>query len=135
MAETKFLKCPCDHCGGHIEFPADGIGATIPCPHCGRPTELALEIPAELIQRPAHGRKWFIAGAVILAVGGIAIAAILFKAQQLMNKTREKNEVLRRSVLPATRTNATKRNNAPSPSTKIINGFSTSPVTVDQAAG
>jgi hypothetical protein len=129
MAETKFLKCPCDHCGGHIEFPADGIGATIPCPHCGQPTELALEIPAELIQRPAHGRKWFIAGAVILVVGGIAIAAILFKAQQLTNRTREKNEALRRSVLPAT------RSNAESPPAKVINGFSTSAVTIDQAAG
>jgi hypothetical protein len=135
MAETKFLKCPCDHCGGHIEFPADGIGATIPCPHCARPTELALEIPAELIQRPAHGRKWFIAGAVILAVGGIAIAAILFKAQQLTNKTREKNEALRRSVLPATRTNAAARNNAQSSPAKIINGFFSSPVAIDQAVG
>jgi hypothetical protein len=134
MAETKFLKCACDHCGGHIEFPADGIGATIPCPHCGHPTELALEIPAELIKRPSHGLKWFIAGAVILVVGGIAIAAILFKAQQLTNRAREKNEALRRSMLSA-QTNTTTRSTAPSPTAKIINGFSSSPVTIDQATG
>jgi hypothetical protein len=134
MAETKFLKCPCDHCGGHIEFPADGIGATIPCPHCGKPTELALEIPAELIKRPSHGLKWFIAGAVILIVGGIAIVAILFKAQQLTNRAREKNEALRRSMLHA-QTSTTARSSTPPSTAKIINGFSSSPVTIDQTAG
>ena len=134
-AETKFLKCPCDHCGGHIEFHAEGIGATIPCPHCARPTELALEIPAHLIQRPGRGRKWFIAGAVILVVGAIAIVVILVTAQRLMKKTREKNEEFRRSALPAIRTNSTTKNNSQAPPTKAINGFSISPVTIDKAAG
>ena len=106
MAETKFLKCPCDHCGGHIEFPADGIGATIPCPHCARPTELALEIPAHLIQRPGRSRNWFIAGTIILVVGVVAIVAILITAQRLMKKTRQKNEEFRPSALPVVRTNA-----------------------------
>lgn len=134
MAETKFLKCPCEHCGGHIEFPADGIGATIPCPHCTRPTELALEIPAHLIQRPGRGRKWFIAGAVILVVGASAIIAILITAQRLMDKTRQKNEEFRRSARPVIRTNAAARSNGTS-APKSINGFSVSPVTIDKAAG
>ena len=134
MAETKFLKCPCDHCGGHIEFPADGIGATIPCPHCARPTELALEIPAHLIQRPGRGRKWFIAGAIILVVGTIAIVAILVTAQRLIKKTREKNEEFGRSARPALRTNTAPPSVRPAPS-KIINGFSLSSVTVDRTAG
>lgn len=134
MAETKFLKCPCDHCGGHIEFPADGIGATIPCPHCARPTELALEIPAHLIQRPGRGRKWFIACAIILVVGSIASVAILVTAQSLMKKTRQKNEKFPRSALPVIRTNAAPRPNRNS-ATKSVNGFSISPVTLDKAAG
>ena len=135
MAETKFLKCPCDHCGGHIEFPADGIGATIPCPHCARPTELALEIPAHLIQRPGRGRKWFIAGAVILVVGVVAIIAILATAQRLMKKTREKNEEFRRSAQLAVRTNATTRGNARPAPAQSLNNFSLSPVAVEKTAG
>jgi len=135
MAETKFLKCPCDHCGGHIEFPADGIGATIPCPHCARPTELALEIPAHLIQRPGRGRNWFIAGTVILVVGVVAIVAILITAQRLMKKTREKNEAFRSSVSPVVRTNTAARSAAPSAPARLINEFSSSPVAIEKAAG
>ena len=135
MAETKFLKCPCDHCGGHIEFPADGIGATIPCPHCARPTELALEIPAHLIQRPGRGHKWFIAGAVILVVGVVAIIAILIAAPRLMKKTREKNEGFRPSAQPALRTNGAARNTIRPAPAQSLNNFSVSSVTIEKAAG
>ena len=135
MAETKFLKCPCDHCGGHIEFPADGIGATIPCPHCARPTELALEIPAHLIQRPGRGRNWFIAGTIILVVGVVAIVAILITAQRLMKKAREKNEAIRSSALPAVGTNAAARSAAPSAPARLINEFSSSIVTIEKSSG
>ena len=132
MAETKYLKCYCDHCVGRIEFPAEGIGATIPCPHCGKPTELALEVPKEKkIQHSAQGRKWFIAGAVILGVGLIATVAILITAQRMMKKTRERNEALRRTVLPV-RTNAVSPNARPAQN--VINGFAASAVTVDKAA-
>jgi hypothetical protein len=34
------LKCPCKHCGQHIEFPQRGVGQRIPCPNCGKSTEL-----------------------------------------------------------------------------------------------
>ena len=135
MAETKFLKCPCDHCGGHIEFPADGIGATIPCPHCARPTELALEIPAHLIQRPGRGRKWFIAGAIILVVGVVSIVAILVAAQHLMKNVREKKEEFRRSAQPALRTNTAARNNVRPATAQSLNNFSLSPVVIEKAAG
>ena len=33
---TDFLKISCLHCGGHIAFPADGVGRQTACPHCGR---------------------------------------------------------------------------------------------------
>ena len=29
------IKISCPHCGGHIAFPAHGIGQKIACPHCG----------------------------------------------------------------------------------------------------
>ena len=40
MSETPFLKCPCQHCGGSIEFPEHGVGFAIDCPHCGARTQL-----------------------------------------------------------------------------------------------
>lgn len=38
--QTGFLKCPCDNCGTHIEFPAESIGQTVTCPSCGMQTVL-----------------------------------------------------------------------------------------------
>lgn len=40
MSDPKYLKCPCRHCGGFIEFPAPGIGLAVACPHCHRKTTL-----------------------------------------------------------------------------------------------
>jgi hypothetical protein len=40
MSDAKFLKCPCQKCGGPIEFPAAGLGVGINCPHCGQRTTL-----------------------------------------------------------------------------------------------
>jgi hypothetical protein len=33
--KSEFLKAVCPGCGGHIEFPPNGIGWKISCPHCG----------------------------------------------------------------------------------------------------
>ena len=49
MSDTAIAKCPCSHCGLHLEFPIEAAGAQIDCPGCGRPTELvaaAAEEPA-----------------------------------------------------------------------------------------
>lgn len=40
MQPTKFPKCECRHCKGHIEFPVAAGGETVACPHCGQMTEL-----------------------------------------------------------------------------------------------
>src|SRR5581483_8977994 len=40
MSRIQYLKCSCQQCGEHIEFPADGLGMSILCPHCGRQTRL-----------------------------------------------------------------------------------------------
>lgn len=40
MSAQQFLKANCQHCGGHIEFPADGLGLTVACPHCQGKTVL-----------------------------------------------------------------------------------------------
>ena len=40
MSETRYLKCPCRHCGDSIEFPCEGSDTTVSCPHCGEQTLL-----------------------------------------------------------------------------------------------
>jgi hypothetical protein len=39
-SESAFLKCSCDHCGGHIEFPIESSNKIVFCPHCKLPTTL-----------------------------------------------------------------------------------------------
>ena len=53
MSEPPFLKCPCHHCGGSIEFPAPGIGFAIDCPHCGTRTKLFRPEPVAEEAAPA----------------------------------------------------------------------------------
>ena len=47
MSESSHLKCPCQQCGGSIEFPTDGIGLSATCPHCGAETTLLAEATVE----------------------------------------------------------------------------------------
>src|SRR5262245_49168323 len=42
MSESTHLKCPCQHCGSSIEFPAHGVGLAVDCPHCSGKTVLSL---------------------------------------------------------------------------------------------
>jgi len=78
--KTHF-KCACQNCGGHIEFPASGVGQTILCPHCGWQTALQATLgasgddtgasPSNPQSRPR--RKFFAVGlavAVLAAAGG-----------------------------------------------------------------
>jgi hypothetical protein len=49
MAQPEnFAKCDCQHCGGHIEFPIQGVGRKISCPHCNEPTLLTRIAPVEI---------------------------------------------------------------------------------------
>ena len=34
MSDTTHYKAACNHCGGHVEYPAESDGLTIDCPHC-----------------------------------------------------------------------------------------------------
>jgi hypothetical protein len=40
VVASGFMRCPCNNCSGHIEFPEGGVGQTIACPHCGLDTVL-----------------------------------------------------------------------------------------------
>ncbi|MEO7300779.1 MAG: FxLYD domain-containing protein [Verrucomicrobiota bacterium] len=75
MPSESFLKCPCIHCGGHIEFPTSGIGRSISCPHCGQQTDLVqavehLEVPTS---RPETKTPIF---AITLGIGVLLCAVV-----------------------------------------------------------
>jgi hypothetical protein len=40
MNDANYLKCSCQKCGEHIEFPPSRSGELIDCPHCGGQTTL-----------------------------------------------------------------------------------------------
>jgi hypothetical protein len=84
MAAPTFLKCDCSHCGGHIEFPADGIGNTIPCPHCGADTELTLPAPDIALPGYSSSLKWAMAGLIILVLGVLGVFIALNLAQRIL---------------------------------------------------
>ena len=45
MSNERFCIASCEHCGQHIEFPAEGAGIRVPCPHCAMETVLLEEAP------------------------------------------------------------------------------------------
>jgi len=45
----RYSKCLCKNCGGHIEFPTEGAGATVTCPHCNWPTVLVADPPSKIV--------------------------------------------------------------------------------------
>jgi hypothetical protein len=84
MAETKYLKCACEKCGGHIEFPVEAVGTATDCPHCGQRTELVVETePA-----PDFGAKWrrrLLVVVGICCLGVIVLEAGLYYFKHKMN--------------------------------------------------
>lgn len=81
MSQTKQLKGECQHCGGHLAFPAEGIGLTATCPHCGNETELMLTTPKH--EPIVRTRTWvYLALTILIAVGGVAALMIKLKHEQ-----------------------------------------------------
>ena len=78
MKQTKFLKGECQHCHGHIEFPAESAGLTTDCPHCGKQTELLLALPNDEPTIPRATVVYTVI-AVIILVAGLAGAMIALK--------------------------------------------------------
>lgn len=71
MNKTKYLKCSCQHCAGHIEFPADAAGMAVSCPHCGQKTELSIpagQNEAEAGEDRQTAAGWMMAAVTILLV-------------------------------------------------------------------
>lgn len=47
MSDEMFCLASCEHCGQHIEFPAEAAGVKVACPHCARETTLFGELRGE----------------------------------------------------------------------------------------
>jgi hypothetical protein len=84
MAETKYLKCACEKCGGRIEFPVEAVGTATDCPHCGQRTELVVETePAP--DFTARWRRWLLVVAGICCLGVIVLEAGLYYFKHKVN--------------------------------------------------
>src|SRR5579859_3981858 len=96
MAETKFLKCACEKCGGRIEFPVEAVGTAADCPHCGQRTELVVETePAP--DFAGNWRRWLLVVVGICCLGLITLEAVLYYAR---------HKVKTISTVPTNSTNA-----------------------------
>jgi hypothetical protein len=73
----SYLKCACQKCGGHIEFPLSGFGASIVCPHCGGSTLLSSLPPGP----PRRKKSLIWVAVVILGLGAIGAAWLRFGRQ------------------------------------------------------
>lgn len=128
MKQTKFLKGECQHCHGHIEFPAESAGLTTDCPHCGKQTELLLALPKD---EPTIPRATIIytAIAVIILVTGLAGAMIALKMAE--RKVGHKKTDAVAEAPPAAPTNG-----VADPADPVAQaGFEVSPITIEKTKG
>lgn len=123
MSDTKLLKGECQHCGGHLEFPAEAVGASAECPHCHQTTELVFSLgETDDPARPARTKTIiFISLACLILLGGLAGALIALKRAKRITEGRPSSH-------PAAVTNA------------VVNPFSdqqfsASAVTLQKASG
>jgi hypothetical protein len=93
MSDADYLKCPCQNCGGSIEFPASGVGEVINCPHCGEQTKL--------VSTNSVGKLAIIVGLVLsvlcLATSGIAI---YWRTKQKLNPPSLATQTLAAATIP-----------------------------------
>src|SRR5262245_43647172 len=92
---TKFLKGECSSCHGHIEFPAEAIGATADCPHCGQPTELSLSAPPPSSSLPTKTIVYTVVAIVILLGGLAGTILVLNRAKKLAEKKANETPISR----------------------------------------
>jgi hypothetical protein len=128
MKQTKFLRGECEHCQGHIEFPAESAGLTTDCPHCGKQTELLLALPKDEPTIPRATIVYTVI-AVIILVAGLAGAMVALKMAE--RKVAHKKTEAVTEAPSATPTNA-----VADPGDPIAElGFQVSPITIEKTKG
>jgi len=129
MSGTKYLKGPCQVCGGHLEFPAVAVGTSIDCPHCGKVTELMLAIPPE---EPTIPRRTIIWTAVTVLVLLLGLAGALVALKRV-----ETRAATNRQATNTVSTGATAPEPAESAQLESVTnaGFRASEITLQKASG
>jgi hypothetical protein len=131
MSAISYLKCSCQQCGRHIEFPADAIGTSVDCPHCGWPTELTLPAPPELSAPSPRNLTWPVIGLCVLLFGMIASFVGLRMVKQLALKNRSGKS----GALAAKSTNNLAKTGSPAATAASIstNDFIVAGITLEKA--
>jgi len=125
MSSTKFLQGNCQHCGGHLEFPAESTGMTTDCPHCGQTTELLLAAPPQEPTVPVKTIVFTII-AILILVGGLVGGLIA------VNRLQREAQQRRAASTAATSEPST----PPKPADPFAQaGFRVSTVTLEKAPG
>ena len=93
MSDADYLKCPCQKCGGHIEFPTSANGTTVNCPHCGFGTLLHSGTLQPDAHTPKKNRK-----SAILVIPVVLILTILTVAVVKAHSGKKQSE---NSVVPS----------------------------------
>ena len=101
---TKYLKGECQHCHGHIEFPAEAAGMTTDCPHCSKPTELLLAAPPQEPLLPRRTVIWTLIAVLILGFGVGAVFLSLHLMEKKMAEKKAKASAAAAASTPATTT-------------------------------
>jgi len=130
MTRTRYLKAECQHCGGHIEYPAEMAGMASQCPHCSQQTDLLLVRPPEM---PALSRRtvvWTVGTLLMLVLGLGASVIALKRAERLVGESKARNA---RSRVQTPDSNA-QTNTTPQASAEQ-NGFVVLPVELEKTAG
>ncbi|HEY2953532.1 MAG TPA: FxLYD domain-containing protein [Verrucomicrobiae bacterium] len=134
MSETKYFKCACAHCGGHIEFPVQAAGLSLACPHCGQPTDLTVPLasPPALSGTSLAGRKlvWLSLAGVVLIVCLLAGVAALqrFKDRLAPRRTAKAAPAASQNAQPAPPPKETNRPIS-------TNEFSVASITIESTKG
>jgi len=142
--ESEHLKCPCQACGGFIEFPAQGIGLAVECPHCQQTTTLVAAdeaenasieqietpAPAPASRQPKRRLVWI----VLLLLFGAVIAAALFIYQDHWSTPKSSAEKSPIAETPAS--NAAPASPAPAArNAKSIDDLKAGPITLEKTKG
>jgi hypothetical protein len=134
MADPDFLKCSCQKCGGHIEFPATGTGATIHCPHCGAQTTLSSD--SSRLGIPPTTRK--IKPAVLLVSGILLLVVILGAVIGVLYWPKKQRETVVPFTKPPVQVESPKQSpplSPPLPLTDSRNDFNISKISLQKTEG
>src|SRR5262245_2399986 len=132
MTRTSYLKGPCQHWGGHLEFPADSVGATADCPHCGQQTELLLATPPDEPLVPHRTVVFTLVTVVILVVGVAGVMVALNRARAHVARQKAAAEAVARA---AALSNAAAQASAAADDPAARAGFRISAITVELTPG